>query len=144
LAIAYTLIKRDGKVTQEATFPGQPPIVEYEYIQPGDSVSQDELGVDDETWASYYRDHVVGDEELPEDLGGDETLTQYWIRKANEQLQAAVAGSTPEGWDEKLPDALRGSDAPQTTSPEASKEQAAAQQPEGSSGSGRPSPSAST
>ena len=96
MAIAYSLIRKGGEVTQQATPFGQPATVKYDEVKLGDSVSQDDLGVTDEMWASYYRDSVVGDEPLPEDMESNETMTQYRIRKATEQLnQATQQGDEP-------------------------------------------------
>ena len=63
-------------------------------VERGDKVTQSQIGVDDETWEGYYRDLVIGDEPLPKDLGEDESLNSYRLRKANEE-STAVALNAP-------------------------------------------------
>lgn len=89
MAIAYTRIRKGAKVNETTGSAGQVgTIYEYDEVQVGEDVSQDDLGVDDETWESYYRDGVVGDEELPDDMEEGESLNRYRARKAVETLDS--------------------------------------------------------
>lgn len=60
-------------------------------IKFGESISQSDLGVDDEEWEQLIEDQAVGEEPVPEDLG-NETLAQYKLRQAKEDYEAAQAG----------------------------------------------------
>lgn len=62
-------------------------------IKPGQKVTQEKVGVDDETWESWYRDQVIGDEPLPDDLGANESLNQYRLRKATQAAEAVASGA---------------------------------------------------
>lgn len=107
MAYAHTRILHDSDVQETQGSAGQVGTVhKRHYIMPGEEVSQDDLGVDDATWAAYHREGVVGEEPLPDDLDYmSESPRQYRIRKAMEQLDAL--GTRPPEEEEEVPKALR-------------------------------------
>jgi hypothetical protein len=92
---AYSEIRYDAEVDElQNQAAGQVgTITEVISVKPGEKVTQDQIGVDDETWEGYYRDLVIGDEPLPDDLGADESLNAYRLRKANEEAALVAAGA---------------------------------------------------
>lgn len=92
---AYSEIRYDAEVDAPASqAAGQVgTFTEIISVKPGETVTQDQIGVDDETWEGYYRDLVIGDDPLPEDLGPDESLNAYRLRKANEEAALVAAGA---------------------------------------------------
>jgi hypothetical protein len=92
---AYSRIRYDAEVDKPASqAAGQVgTVTKVIEIQPGETVTQDKVGVDDETWESWYRDQVIGDEPYPDDLGENESLNQYRMRKATEAAEAVASGA---------------------------------------------------
>jgi hypothetical protein len=72
---AYSEIRYDGGV-----------------IKFGEKVDQSTIGATDEEWESYIQDQVVGEEPVPEDLASTDTLSQYKVREAMANMEAAQAG----------------------------------------------------
>lgn len=92
---AYSRIRYDAEVDKPASqAAGQVgTVTKVIEIAPGEKVTQDKVGVSDEVWESWYRDQVIGDEPLPEDLGETESLNQYRLRKATEAADAVASGA---------------------------------------------------
>jgi len=58
------------------------------FINTGDPVTQSDVGVDDEGWAQLVADGAVV-EEVPDDIGSDESLNQYKTRTLLAELAVA-------------------------------------------------------
>lgn len=84
----------DGPASQAAGQVGT--FTKIHAVEVGEKVTQEKLGVSDEVWEGWYRDQVIGDEPMPEDIGEDESLNQYRLRKANEEIALVQAGGTPK------------------------------------------------
>lgn len=91
---AYSRILYDAEVDKPANqAAGQVGTITKQIaIEVGEKVTQAKVGVSDEIWESWYRDQVIGDEPLPKDLGADESLNQYRLRKANAEAALVAAG----------------------------------------------------
>lgn len=61
-------------------------------VKRGEEVTQAAVGASDEDWEVWQQDKVVGESKLPEDLKSTESLTEYYKRKAAEQMAAVEAG----------------------------------------------------
>jgi hypothetical protein len=94
MAYAYSVIRYDAEVDAPASqAAGQVgTFTKQIQVEVGEEVTQDQIGVDDATWEGYYRDQVIGDEPWPEDIGDDESLSQYRLRKATQEVEAVTSG----------------------------------------------------
>lgn len=92
---AYSRIRYDAEVNKpDSQAAGQVGTINKVIeILPGEEVTQSKVGVDDETWEGWYRDQVIGDEPLPDDLGENESLNQYRLRKAVAEAAAVESGA---------------------------------------------------
>jgi dsDNA-binding SOS-regulon protein len=66
-----------------------------ETIAFGEKVDQGMIDASDEEWQDLIATNAVGEEPVPEDLGDQESLSQYHIRKAQENMAAVQAGELP-------------------------------------------------
>lgn len=68
-----------------------------EWVRPGDSVSQSDLGVSDEEWQDLIDSGAVREQEYPEDLPPDVSPAEYYAANPAEaqEAEAEAASGTP-------------------------------------------------
>jgi hypothetical protein len=111
------------------------------YIEPGDEVSQDDLGVSDDEWQELQDVGAVREEAYP-DVDAGESPAQYYLENPDEAPEVAVDESTPMPEAQAKQDIgmAMGSKAPgATAAAEAEAEAPAPKADESSSGGGTPS-----
>jgi hypothetical protein len=89
---AYSRFRVGAKVDKaEGPAPGiVGTIHEYENIEPGETITQEQAGVDDEGWQRLQDEGAIGEEPWPDDINPGEPLNRYRLRKAAEAMDAAT------------------------------------------------------
>lgn len=64
-------------------------------VEFGEKVDQKTIGASDEDWQHYIDTNTIGEEPVPDDMNTGESLSNYYLRKANEAVAAVQAGELP-------------------------------------------------
>jgi hypothetical protein len=96
-AISRILVDSDVEKLENYQPGGVGTIHKRHYKEIGDTVTQDELGVDDATWEAYYAEGVVSDDKPPKDWNPtEESLNRFMTRKAIETVDSLTAPAQAE------------------------------------------------